>query len=572
MKLAKHLAIFILLALNAPAQWHDAAPFVAWPATNHLRWVDNVGVYTNVSNWQTNGYGGWTNNFVWTNRWGGTDLYGNAYLAPWYVKELLGGPRATNSAYNAKDIRTLDCVLAMLERHLVLSPANTVSNFLREPVLSSPLTSIEAWLYRDDISNIQWMKDWVFQHFSSFYYTTNGWTNAIAFNETNLCNYASVPTNFLRYTPYRAADMSYTATNGYSRIITNTFILGQGTNATHYATNSLVDSAGIDFTVMGTNGTLITRYATNTSLQAGYNLPAYGWDGLRRVITSLVATVSTPTWGIGEGTNWSGGYSSNFTHSALVNFTAGTVGAEVDWPTIEAAATAANGNLPYNWDGGVIPWDEWDWEFNASLTNAVVFSKTNTAPYFKAASSFDFQQTLNGRHTAEGHVEGGSNLLDSATWTVETDARTHSRYYTNDWSNYAAPLVTVSANTNFGKTVIVYAKSNTVSFLVDSNSIFAGVAGYTSTPVRLQQPVLTNWGFDSATASSYAGGWNGTTTPGSSPMFYLSSFMTAYGKYLWSTDPRPGWDETDHPSASTNIAPPTITADKAVEIWDFKYK
>lgn len=292
MKFPKPAAIFILLALNASAQWHDSAPFVAWPATNHLRWVDNVGVYTNVSNWQTNGYGAWTNNFILTNGWHFQDdvWFMRGYYSPAFFEHAFGSSVATNITLNAKDVRSFDCVMALMERHLVLSSGNTVSNFLDDPMYS------ERWFYRSERENIEWFKQWTLDHLSSFYYTTNNWTNAVQFTESNLCSFASVPTNFLRYTPHRAADMSFTVTNGYIRILTNTFVLCQGTNAAHYATNSLTDSAGIDFIVMGTNGTVITRYATNTSLQAGYNLPSYGWDGLRRVITSLVATASSVTW------------------------------------------------------------------------------------------------------------------------------------------------------------------------------------------------------------------------------------------------------------------------------------
>ncbi len=136
------LATYILLALSlsALAGWHTNAPFVAWPATNHLRWTTNVGTYTNESDWQgTNGYGGWTNNYVTNSLWRGSNVWyvylGTkkvAAISPHYFYNAFDFmPKGSweNFFLQAKDVRALDVDSAMMERWLVLSTNNTISNY-----------------------------------------------------------------------------------------------------------------------------------------------------------------------------------------------------------------------------------------------------------------------------------------------------------------------------------------------------------------------------------------------------------------------------------------------------------
>ena len=560
-----HLVILLLTALNAFGGWHDSAPFVAWPATNHLRWVDNVGVYTNASNPTNSGYGAWTNNYVGTNLWTGAsfDIWMSAYstnIAPLYYTSVFGFDVApTMGTLNAKDVRLFDCTMATLERHLILSSANTVSNFIPDP-FDLFGTGESVSLYRGERNAIAWFKTWVKDHCTSFYYpipTNSTPTNWVAFTPATLCSAASVPTNFLTYTPYRSADGSW---DHYRRVMTNMFILRQGTNATHVATNSLVDSAGIEFTAVGTNGLTVTRYATNVNQQAGTTLGEYGWDGLRRVVTNLCVTVKTPTWGIGAGTNDSSSYASNFTYTALVNFTAGEIGAAPDGTAVGLANTAANPNLPYMGGGFPTP-DTWEWEFNTSLTNPTPYIKTNTAPHATLSGSFDFRQRLRSSHDCPVEFNGYQWVQLDTNWVVTLDTRDHSRAGASSKDVYAAPIVYAGSATNVNRTILLYASTNSVSFLASSNYL-SGVSLYTSTPLRVSAPEINNFGFSAFSYAYFEGGWNFYNQAA-----YIQSFFAKTSKYLWDL----GGSSVDRVTASTNYNA-SMTIGKAVEIWDFEYK
>lgn len=310
MKYLKHLAIYIFLALNAFGGWHDSAPFAAWPATNHLRWVDNVGVYTNASNPTNSGYGAWTNNYILTNWY---NFNSGGYIHYWSFP-IGDYASLSNVTLNAKETRIMDCVSALCERFLQAYPSQTVSNFWE---FASPYTETQGYLLwrdeRDVLAKLKYListegGDGSGGMLTKFYPTpTNSvFTNLTAYTSESLCVAAGVPTNYLSYTPHRAADGSWTH---YQRILTNAFVLRQGTNSTHVATNSLVDSAGIEFTVVGSNGTTVTRYATNVHQQAGVTLGAYGVDGLRKVITKLTTTAYSGGWTNNGFTNSWVGYS-----------------------------------------------------------------------------------------------------------------------------------------------------------------------------------------------------------------------------------------------------------------------
>jgi hypothetical protein len=252
--------------------------------------VDNVGVYTNESVWTNSGYGAWTNNY--TNQLiyiydDGAVYFNSSYVLP---TDDWGYVSTSNWLMNAKDIRAVDCVNALIERHIALG--GSVTNFWAEMLIDWP-ADVHTWFYRNEVQNLASIKGYISRKLSTFWYTTNNWVTATNLTPSSLAGIANVPTNFLTYTPARAADGSW---KHYQHIMTNTFKLCQGTNSTHIATNSLVDSAGINFTAVGTNGLVITRVATNVNQQAGSDIGAYGWDGTRRVISVMIATAYSGGW------------------------------------------------------------------------------------------------------------------------------------------------------------------------------------------------------------------------------------------------------------------------------------
>lgn len=576
MKFLKHLAISTLLALNAWGGWHDDAPFVAWPATNHLRWVDNVGVYTNTSNPTNSGYGAWTNNYyVSTNWWVHPSGDISEYVAPFFLKGRLGlnSSVSTNMMLNAEDTRTEDCTLAIIERYIAVSPANTVSNFYTKIYTSFELR--RPWVYRGERQNIEDLKAVILNELvPNFYYTTNSWQSAIAFDETSLCAVSQVPTNFLRYTPSRSADSSAPT---YQRILTNTFVLCQASNGLYAATNTLVDSAGTEFVAVGTNGTTVTRYATNTNIEAGKTLGDYGFDGLRRVITNLCATVKTPTWGIGGGTNWSASYSSNFPAGSIGTFNSGPLGSVVDLAQVEIDTLASFIQLQY-------PLDSWGWQFPDTLSSFVTVTKTNTAPYAHASASWSFVQNVrylwglnstNGTSDDAVFFDGTDDLMNGNNFSYDAGNSWygHSRGYGTTWDNYAAPLVYAGTDAAIDRTLIITAKTNGASFVVYSNSFAGGTSSLTTDVVRIAQPSLGNFGVQ---AVPYNNTFFASIYTSYSSFKYFNWFYAcaSYPSNTLTGADNWGWGGGTGAvkSESTNCPVPTVTADKAIEIWDFEYK
>jgi hypothetical protein len=545
--------------------------------------VDNVGVYTNASNPTNSGYGAWTNNYVSTNYLHLTEMDFGA-LAYWPLPVADVGVW-TNVTLNAKDVRAMDCIFAFCERYQASGMyGGNISNYWEYAMpFTYPFDSYAVW--RDEREIIQSLKDLIRPYdaetgkgnnlLSYFYYpipTNSAPTNWVAHTETSLAAASGVPTNFFRYTPHRAADGSWTH---YQRILTNTFVLCQGTNAAHVATNSLVDSAGIEFTAVGTNGLTVTRYATNVNQQAGTDLGAYGWDGMRRVISNLNITVSPVSWGIGEGTNWSDVAGTNLASSVTVpvDFGSGTPFSNVVSSEVTASAEASNPDLPYSAIGGTIAPDEWGWSFSLTSSPAI-FTRTNMAPYSTATAMAGHDHDLRSLHrcyvyrdTFDGPWKYGS----LTNWVYSTPNFGTSKinwYRTNNtqWINYGAPLVNASTFTNIARTVLSYAKTNGASILVASNYYDAGVSSRTSTAFRLPQPILTNFWFEYKSYVTY-NGWS-LTYPGSGLLggdaYLYSSMVVTHTNYA-------GYN-AGGVTISTNIATPTVTADKAVEIWDFEYK
>lgn len=590
MKWLKPLAIFISVGLNACAgNWHDYAPYVAWPATNHLRWVDNVGVYTNASNPTNPAYAGWTNNFLISDWYYGTSgAYVDQsafYLVPFYIWDWgYGDSISTQVMLNAKDARVIDATLALQERFPVI-PSDTgndygysTTNFWIYFVEAAGYGYASAsnafdhdWLYRDEVKNLSALKAvarLMLDKFGQVTYT-NGVPYFTAWTLTSLCSVASVPTNFFDYTPPRSADTSATH---YQRIITNTFMLRQGTNSTHEATNNLVDSAGTEFIAIGTNGQSVTRYATNVNQQVGYNIGAYGWDGLRRVITNYYATKKSQTWGIGTLTNWSEVAGTNFSVMSPSNFNSGAVNADVVIADVKADNTATHANLPYT-PSGTPTVDEWGWTFTLTSSPSVVL-KTNTAPYFTASAMGGHVQYLYASHRC--YVYRDTTGLPwhygpiTTLWTVDADTRTWYRTNNVNWVNNSSPLVHASGLNEMARTVIHCAKSNGTQFVVSSNYYGAGVSSITSGVFVLTQPVLTNFWFDYYGDAWEGGdGWEFSYPSGAETLggdAYISSFRgTIHTNYLGSIDYGGGMTIT------TNFTSPTITASDAIEIWDFDY-
>jgi hypothetical protein len=318
MKKPTHTAIFTSLALSlwaglALAGWHTNAPFVAWPATNHLRWVDNVGVYTQSSVWgwshgtntaATNNpaYGQWTNNYI------GGGLYVKkrtiitpGYAFPWPTPwEPPYDAPATQVTFNAKDVRLLDVLKATAERMVAGTPGVTTNNLYLYLMFLPNGDSYFEQFFRNERLTVHVTKAALRTYLIPYYYRFDG-TNYTKWDETNLCAAAGVPTNFLRQTFMRGMDSTATA---YARIITNTWTMGIYTNdsnavvylAEGTVTNTFIDSFSGEHVFAGTNGQAFTAIVTNTALAESASFLDYGIDGLKACITNLRYTALSSGW------------------------------------------------------------------------------------------------------------------------------------------------------------------------------------------------------------------------------------------------------------------------------------
>jgi hypothetical protein len=243
-----------------------------------------------------------------------------------------------------------------------------------------------------------------------------------------------------------------------------------------------------------------------------------------------------------------------------VNFTAGEIGSAPDGTVVGLANTAANPNLPYMGGGFPTP-DTWEWEFNASLTNPTPYTKTNTAPHATLSGSFNFRQRLRSSHDCSVEFNGYQWVQLDTNWVVTLDTRDHSRAGASSKDIYAAPVVYVGSASNVNRTVLIYAATNGVSFLAGSNYL-SGALSYTSLPVYVYAPAITNFGFMAFSYAYFEGGWNFYNQAA-----YIQSFFAKTSKYLWNL----GGSSVDLVAASTNFNS-AATIGKAVEIWDFEYK
>jgi len=318
MRKRRLLATYIFLALNAVAfgQWHTNEPYVAWPATNHLRWMTNLVVATNETNWRgTNGYGAWTNNYLLsTNLWKAQDyIYGIGYMDVIATHFFRNGPRyatTTNMMVQPKDVRALDVDAALLERWLVSSASATVSNYytaIDKTSTSDPIGEND-WLYKSEAKNLWRAKQYVRSMLTNYY--TGSVTTFSPLTEITLCEAAGVPTNFLTSSTnqmvWRNASGSWTP---YANIMTSTWTIA--TASSNVVTNTTVDSWGAEVTLIGTNGQQISKIITNSMIQPGKRAEDYGWDGIRACITNMHTTAITVAWTNGGITNAMDAYSSD---------------------------------------------------------------------------------------------------------------------------------------------------------------------------------------------------------------------------------------------------------------------
>jgi hypothetical protein len=325
MRKPRLLATYIFLALNAVAfgQWHTNEPYVAWPATNHLRWMTNVVVATNETNWRgTNGFAAWTNNYLWdTNVWAGKtstsddDDFGYQMLifAPYKFRTYnaflpVGFAYGTNAFLQAKDTRGFDCERALMERWFVLGTNNTITNYYTFAQGTLPTGYRMGTSYKDERLALQRCKR-AAKNLLPYYYLQSSNEFPVVCTESSVCTRAGVPTNFLSNTEmYRAPDGTWTP---YARIMTSTWTLA--TTSPGVVTNATVDSWGAAVTLIGTNGQQFSKIITNTAILPGKRAEDYGWDAMKAVITNLTMTARDGAWGIGYGSNTvSDAYKSNF--------------------------------------------------------------------------------------------------------------------------------------------------------------------------------------------------------------------------------------------------------------------
>ena len=544
MKRLKLLATFIFLAHNAWAGWHTNEPFVAWPATNHLRWMTNVVVATNASHWTNSAYGQWTNNYVVTNLWIGDAGYlGSAANFP-FPMDAIG--QMTNMAFNAKDVRILDCTLAVAERFVVASRgAYAMTNvwyWLAYDYWGDSYYSADGlyfeYFFRNERKVLQNLKATVLNDLLVMrpWYQWDG-TNITALTESLLCSNAAVPPNFLRYTPFRAADMTSTA---YGRIVTNSWTLNTG--STNVTTNTVIDSFKGTHDLIGTNGQTFSLIVTNANIAEGYRAEHYGWDGLKAVLTNLILTGVNNYWGIGSGTNQSEAAWSNA--PAVM---ASSPPAPIDPVTVpgntnqQATIQATN-----SWPGEDI-WmpESWEWYW-PSAASAV--TETGKPPESIWSANYLLAYSAEVRYRNYG-------VADPDTWYVDsliTNGLTVA--HTNRWREYDAPLYCVSSG-GVSRTLDYYMTSNGVSKLLLSTNVDAATYSITTDPYAVSTPAIdTTFGISTGTVTSMtygSGDWD----------------SISWGRYLQA-----GAGAIASYTAATNMTFPAYSNSLTLERWDFIYK
>ena len=557
MKRLKLLATFIFLAHNAWAGWHTNEPFVAWPATNHLRWMTNVGTYTNASHWTNSAYGQWTNNYIGTNIYIGTNLVWNPYEPDIYWLEY--GPFTfpmpmdcpsipTNVRLNAKDVRIVDCTLAIAERLSICGwTSSNVWQILAADIYedgyydSSRLTydAFFSSLFRDERITLKTLKGAVANYVipARTWYLVEG-TNRTQLNESMICSNAAVPPNYLRYTPYRAADMTSTA---YGRIVTNSWTLAT-TNA-GFVTNTFIDSFQGTHDLAGTNGQTFTLTVTNANIAEGYRAEHYGWDGLKAVITNLAITSVGSTWGIGSGTNCTSNAPISKLYASVVHPPPIDPVYIAEGVASREAIEATNGWAAYTaWD---YPTPK-DWEWEWSLANPSAFIRTNIAPYI------NWQAWMTNSYSCYIKYSSPSPYTN---WTINTFYTNAWTGHSSAWTNYAAPIV-AAGDGPISRTLEFWYKSNSIPVMLETTNIGSGYQSTTSSLVTASSlPIPTSFGYHIYTdgLNSYSGG--------SGVFEHMDCwFLFATNSYPWGMN------------YSTNAAGPTYQNNACYERWDFVYK
>lgn len=548
MKKLRLLAISIFLGLNAHAGWHTNAPFIAWPATNHLRWATNVGTYTNESHWQgTNGYGGWTNNYVLTNLFVGDTGVGKiAFPLP-----ILAYNWATNMSLNAKDVRILDGILSVAERLIVQYP--TTYN-------PSNVFFVLAYDYWDSVNRTP--DDNYFENFfrnerltlaglkslTADMIDDGGWvikTNATQWRtltKSMVCSNAAVPPNYLDYTPWRALDMT---SNAYKRILTNSWTIATTNIGAVTVTN--VDSFSGAHVFTGTNGQMFSAIVTNSLHASGWAITDYGWDGFRRLITNLSTTVADNSWGIGYGYETNAALKSNA--PVILNGSIMPVVGVADGEDVRAVIETVN-SWPIGDYGYREPWGTVTHEFYWLTNNASLFARTNQAPTSTWSAQYGFNMDYRIRYD-QGEIEGGG-------WETNWYASVLTNYinaltYTSKWSTYNSPLVAAKLTTNLAAELSFYYTTNGRPELAWSTNIAAGSGGYvTSSLVYSPTPDAAR-----SFATNYT--WFGVPIFHSIPFVSPASHDITWGAFATHT-------------ASTNKTFPTVSAYKTLFKWKFDYQ
>jgi hypothetical protein len=452
----------------------------------------------------------------------------------------------SNVFFNAKDVRSLDCVNALFERYSALHPENNVSNFWEIAIGAGE--NYRTWFYRAEAANLQSLKDIIQLYMlGNFYTVTNTATNVIvtALTESNLCALASVPTNFLRYTPARAADGSWAH---YGRFYTNTyFLLSTGIY-------ELVTSAGTE--IPYTNSTpsnSVTLYSTNTSIQAGRSLTEYGWDGLRRVITNLHTTVANSQWWTGteyinrEGTNYTVSVPASISNLVTPVVSVGDDGG-IDVSRAKADIIAAN-----SWSDPIETPDNWTWDW--TYTNAAGAAVTNKAPYFTNTASYSFIHSWDVEYTA--YIEYG--LMTDSNWYGEVDSTyRHTASATGRWDHCAAPVRSWNSNAIAPRTVQAYLATNGASWLHQETNLPANSIEFITTNFAFALPAFPDFGFTNGVTAEYSGDGGGVD------YHYVYWGMSGYIlDAFYNRQPITG---------STNLSNRSAAIYKVLDKWDFEYK
>jgi hypothetical protein len=181
---------------------------------------------------------------------------------------------------------------------------------------------------------------------------------------------------------------------------------------------------------------------------------------------------------------------------------------------------------------------------------------------------FSFTENFRSENWCHSLVGDSTRYLDT-TWQATTagagEDKTYSKTNNVDWVNYASPLVT--SPREIDRTVLYFLKTNSISFFWTSNAITASTTPFTTDVYRITQPSAEiDFGFINLYQVDSEGFY---TTYYSYPTY--SYRMTSYAfAYVSNIATRAA--SFGATSGSTNMTPSAVSIDKAINLWDFKYK